>query len=300
MDPLIVDLIDLNVGKVHEAEAMAGHTTFEIGGPCRALVEPTDYLAVAKLVRHLRKHEIPFMVIGLGSNLLFKDEGTDMVVIKIAENLSNVNIHDTTVVAQAGASLIDTSKASMEMGLTGMEPLSGIPGTIGGAITMNAGAYDGEISKLVISVKAIDQDSELQDYSRDEMNFGYRSSLVQEKGLIVLETTLVLETGDYDEIWAKFEDLDERRNSKQPLDLPSAGSMFKRPPGHYASKLISDAGLRGYRVGNAMVSEKHCGFVVTVGESSYEEIDQVIKHVQKVIKEKYDVDLETEVKVIES
>ncbi len=298
LENLYESLIDLNIGEVRKDEPMKYHTTFEIGGPCDFMVIPDSYESVRKLVEFLRANKIKFMVIGNGSNLLIKDTGIRGVVIKIAENLSELEFKDDILKVQAGAQLTKTSKAAIEKSLAGMEFSSGIPGNIGGAITMNAGAYGGEIKDICVSVKAINPDNEIVDIPAEDMNFRYRRSRVHDEGLIVLEATFKLEHGNYDEIHAVFEDLDFRRSSKQPLDHPSAGSVFKRPEGYYAGKLVDDCGLRGYRYKNAMVSEKHCGFIVTDGESSFEEVINVIQHVQKTVKERFGVDLETEIRII--
>lgn len=298
MESIYNKLVGLKVGDVLVDEPMKNHTTFEIGGPCDYMVIPHSYEEVKRLVEFLRKNEIKFMVLGNGSNLLVKDTGIRGVVIKLAENLSDLTFEDTILTVQAGAQLTKTSKAAIERSLAGMEFSSGIPGNIGGAITMNAGAYGGEIKDICVSVKAIDKDNNIIDIPADEMNFRYRRSRVHDEGLIVLEATFKLEHGDYDEIYANFKDLDDKRNSKQPLDHPSAGSVFKRPEGYYAGKLIDDSGLRGYRYKNAMVSQKHCGFIVSDGDSSFEEVSHVIEHVKSVVKEKFGVELETEIKII--
>ncbi|MDO5718712.1 MAG: UDP-N-acetylmuramate dehydrogenase [Tissierellia bacterium] len=290
--------MEMNIGDVLKDEDLKNHTTFKIGGPCDLMLLPKSYENVRDIVKYLRDEDIPFMVLGNGSNLLVKDSGLRKVVIKIADNLSNIRLDGNKIVAQAGAQLTTTSKFAIENSLEGMEFSSGIPGNIGGAITMNAGAYGGEMKDIVSSVKVIDINNEIRDFSCEQMHFGYRKSRVQEEGLIVLEAIFELNHGNYEEIYAKYKDFHDRRNSKQPLDYPSAGSVFKRPEGYYAGKLIEDSGLRGYRYKNAMVSEKHCGFIVTDGESSYEEVSKVIEHVKEVVYEKFGVKLETEIKII--
>lgn len=297
-DQIIAELSALNIGSILIGEPLKNHTTFKIGGPCVAMVLPEDYEQAAEALRYLRDREVLHMVMGNGSNLLIKDSGYPGVIVKLGENLSKVRFEGTRIIAQAGAQLTKTSKAAIERSLEGMEFSSGIPGNIGGAITMNAGAYGGEIKDIVESVKVIDPNGQIVDILAEDMNFRYRNSRVQDEGLIVLEATFALKEGVPEQIQAKYQELSEARNSKQPLEYPSAGSIFKRPPGYFAGKLIDDAGLRGYRYKNAMVSEKHCGFIVAVGPSSYEEVSHVIEHVQQVVQEKFGVSLETEVRII--
>lgn len=298
MIDIFEELKKLDVGEVLKDEELKNHTTFEIGGPCDYMVIPKDYESVRKLVEFLRENKLEFMVIGNGSNLLISDKGLRMVVIKLSENLSKVEIRDDLVIAQAGALLTETSKKAIEKSLKGMEFSSGIPGNVGGAITMNAGAYGGEMKDIVRSVKVIDQNNQIVDIPCEDMEFSYRKSRVQSEGLIVLEASFKLSHGDYDEIFATYQDLSTKRKTKQPLDKASAGSTFKRPEGYFAGKLIEDCGLRGYRYKNAGVSEKHCGFVVNHGGANFEEVMYVINHVKKCVKEKFKVEMETEVKIL--
>lgn len=295
---MIEKLKKLEIGEVLEKEPLKRHTTFKIGGPCIAMCMPDSFENARRLIEFLRKNEIDFYIIGNGSNLLISDNGLDMVVVKIASNLSEIKIEDDEVFAMAGASLIETSKRAIEAGLEGMEFSSGIPGNVGGAITMNAGAYGNEIVDILKSCIVIDNENEILEIPANEMNLRYRNSRVQDEGLIVLGARFKLKHGNKEEINAKYKDLRDRRWSKQPLDKCSAGSTFKRPEGHYASKLIEDSGLKGYKHNDAMVSEKHSGFVISDGNASFEDVMAVITHVQEVVYDKYKVRLEPEVRIL--
>lgn len=285
-------------GEVLFNEEMKKHTTFEIGGPCDVMLIPENEQQVVNALRTIKENGFSYMVIGNGSNLLISDKGLRKVIIKLGEAFSDLKIEGEKLTVQAGAELSKVAKDSIEKNLAGMEYVSGIPGNIGGAITMNAGAYGGEMKDIVESVKVLGQDLEIHTYSNEEMHFSYRHSRVQEEDLIVLEVVLSLKEGNPDEIKELYDSLTERREDKQPLEYASAGSTFKRPEGHYAGKLIDDAGLRGYRYKNAMVSEKHCGFVINVGGSTCEEVLHVIHHIQKEIYDKYRVELQPEVKIL--
>lgn len=295
---MIEKLKKLEIGEVLEKEPLKRHTTFKIGGPCIAMCMPDSFENARRLIEFLRKNEIDFYIIGNGSNLLISDNGLDMVVVKIASNLSEIKIEDDEVFAMAGASLIETSKRAIEAGLKGMEFSSGIPGNVGGAITMNAGAYGNEIVDILKSCIVINNENEILEIPANEMNLRYRNSRVQDEGLIVLGARFKLKHGNKEEINAKYKDLRDRRWSKQPLDKCSAGSTFKRPEGHYASKLIEDSGLKGYKHNDAMVSEKHSGFVISDGNASFEDVMAVITHVQEVVYDKYKVRLEPEVRIL--
>jgi UDP-N-acetylmuramate dehydrogenase len=285
-------------GRVMVDEPMKHHTTFKIGGPADLLVEPSSIEEVESVLNICRSEDIPVTVIGNGSNLLVRDGGIRGIVIKIAEMLSNVSVYEEKIVAEAGALMSKISSRALENALEGFEFASGIPGTIGGAVTMNAGAYGGEIKDYVSAVTCIDAKGNVKEYSGDEMAFGYRKSLVQTEGLVVLGVEISLKRGDRDEIKSKIDDYTERRTSKQPLHLASGGSTFKRPEGHFAGKLIEDAGLRGLRHRNIQVSEKHCGFVVNLGESKAEDVLNLIGVVQKTVYDKFGVQLEPEIRII--
>ncbi len=287
-----------NYGEVRFSEEMKNHTTFEIGGPCDVMIIPENKEQVLNTLKTIKEHDFSYMVIGNGSNLLVSDQGLRMVIIKLGEAFSQIKIEGEKVYAQAGAELAEVAKASIEEGLAGMEYVSGIPGNIGGAITMNAGAYGGEMKDIVGTVTCLGQDLEIRTYTNEDMHFSYRHSRVQEENLIVLEVELALEKGNQEEIDELYHSLTQRREEKQPLEYASAGSTFKRPEGYYAGKLIDDAGLRGYKHNNAMVSEKHCGFVINTGGAACDDVLYVIRHIQKEIYDKYRVKLQTEVKIL--
>lgn len=287
-----------NYGEVRFSEEMKNHTTFEIGGPCDVMIIPENKEQVLNTLKTIKEHDFSYMVIGNGSNLLVSDQGLRMVIIKLGEAFSQIKIEGEKVYAQAGAELAEVAKASIEEGLAGMEYVSGIPGNIGGAVTMNAGAYGGEMKDIVGTVTCLGQDLEIRTYTNEDMHFSYRHSRVQEENLIVLEVELALEKGNQEEIDELYHSLTQRREEKQPLEYASAGSTFKRPEGYYAGKLIDDAGLRGYKHNNAMVSEKHCGFVINTGGAACDDVLYVIRHIQKEIYDKYRVKLQTEVKIL--
>lgn len=279
-------------------EAMKEHTYFRIGGPASLIVDIKSADELIKVIECLNKKDALFFVMGNGSNLLVEDQGFPGVILKISQFYDGVTIKGHTVTAQSGVLLSTLSKAIAKENLAGFEFASGIPGTVGGGITMNAGAYDGEMKDWVESVKVLTPDLKVLTLTNEAMNFGYRISDVKRKDYIVLEASFTFELGDPKIIEEKTRDFTEKRTSKQPLALPSAGSMFKRPVGYYAGKLIDDAGLRGVRVGDAQISEKHCGFVVNRGQATCQEVLDLIKMVQKVVMDNYGVVLETEVKYL--
>lgn len=298
-----VFLIDKLVGilgkdKLLIKEDMKNHTTFKVGGPADVIAVPETTQDVQKVVNFAIEEDIPFMVIGNGSNLLVRDGGLRGIVIKISDNMSDIEIDGNKVSVQSGAMMNRVAMEILENSLEGFEFASGIPGTIGGAITMNAGAYGGEIKDIVTSVKCLNRAGEIVEYSNEEMHFGYRQSRVQEEGLIVLSVEMELNSGEYEDIKAAIDELTEKRTTKQPLELASAGSTFKRPEGYYAGKLIEDSGLRGYRYKNVGISDKHCGFVVNYGDSTADDIITLINMVQKIVYDNFGVKLETEVRII--
>lgn len=235
---------------------------------------------------------------GNGSNLLVSDKGYRGVVIQLWKNFSDIETEDNTITVKAGALLSKVAAEALEESLTGMEFASGIPGTMGGAVMMNAGAYGGEMKDIIREVTVLTREGELLTLSKEEMNFGYRTSVVKEKGYVVISAELQLRKGDREEIRKVMDELKERRVTKQPLDMPSAGSTFKRPEGYFAGKLIMDAGLRGFSVGGAQISEKHCGFVVNKGDATAADVLGLIGEVQKRVQEKFGVALEPEVKFL--
>lgn len=280
-------------------EPLKNHTTFKIGGNCIALIEPREVSDIVETIKICRENSIKFFVIGNGSNLLVPDEGYNGVIIKLKSEFSTIQVEGEYLIVNSGAKLSEVYTVAYENSLTGFEFASGIPGTIGGAIYMNAGAYGGEMKDIVESVQVLDLDNfELRELKNEELEFSYRKSIIQRKNYIVTTIKLKLQKGNKEEINAVYEDLRERRNSKQPLNFGSAGSTFKRPEGHFASKLIEDAGLKGYHINDAWVSEKHSGFVVNKGNASYKEVMELIEYVQNVVFEKFGVKLETEVRIL--
>lgn len=281
-------------------EPLAKHTTFQIGGPAEFLLLPDHNNQVAALVKLCKEKNIPFYVMGNGSNLLVSDKGYRGIIIKIGQNMSNIVIQESNSLVQAGAGILLSKLASViaEHELTGFEFASGIPGTLGGAVTMNAGAYDGEIKDSIIGATVADQLGNIMCLDKEELQLRYRKSIIQDKHYIVLDASFVFAPGNKEDIRNKMNDLNERRRDKQPLEYPSAGSTFKRPEGYYAGKLIMDAGLRGYQVGNAQVSEKHCGFVINKGGATAVDVMTLITDVRQIVFDKFGVMLEPEVRLL--
>lgn len=284
--------------KILVDEPMKNHTSFKIGGPVDFLLLPTTLKEVKDILKVCKDQSIPLFIMGNGSNLLVRDKGVRGVVIKIARNFSDVEINGNIVKAQAGVLLSRLAKLILRKELQGFEFASGIPGTLGGAVTMNAGAYGGEMKDVLLAAEVIDKSGNIYELFGEEMNLGYRQSAIQDKDLIVLNATLELKKGKYEEIKALMEDLDHRRKTKQPLEWPSAGSTFKRPTGYYAGKLVQDVGLKGFTMGRAQVSDLHSGFVINKGNCSATEIIGLIQHIQGKVKDQFGVDLCTEVKII--
>ena len=278
-------------------EPMSAHTTLKLGGPADYLVFPRSAEEIAAMFGEAYEHGLPVTVIGHGSNLLVLDGGIRGLVICIGRNMRKITRNGNILTAQAGAMLGSVAMEAADSGLSGLEFASGIPGTAGGGVTMNAGAYDGEMSQVVTTVKGICPDGKRVTLTRAEMDFSYRHSAVPEKNLIVTEVVFELHPGDPTEIRAKMSALNAKRAEKQPLDLPSAGSAFKRPEGYYAAALIDQCGLKGYSIGGARVSEKHAGFLVNTGTSSSDFLELMHK-VQAVVEERVGVRLEPEIKVI--
>lgn len=279
-------------------ELMAKHTTFQIGGPAQVFVTPKTVEEIQQIVQLCNANEVPFFVLGNGSNLLVSDRGMDGVVIQLYHNFSDFQIEKNIVTAKAGAMLAAIGNAAGKAELTGFEFAAGIPGTLGGAVVMNAGAYGGEMKDIIKKVLLMDLDGNIFEKSCEEMDFGYRHSIVEEAHYIVLGAVLELAEGDRDAIRSRMKELSEARREKQPLEFPSAGSTFKRPEGYFAGKLIMDANLRGYRVGGAQISEKHCGFVVNRGGATAADVQKLIKDVQDKVYDTFQVRLEPEVKLV--
>lgn len=280
------------------AEPMKNHTTFRIGGPADALALPKTPEEVAEVVRFCHEHAQPYYVLGNGSNLLVSDEGYRGLVLQLYRNFNDIQVNGETITVQAGAMLAAVARTAYQTGLTGLEFASGIPGTIGGAVVMNAGAYGGEMKNVLKEVTVLTKEGEVLVIPAKALELGYRTSVIPKNGWIVLGAVLQLKKGDQEQILARMEELKEQRITKQPLDLPSAGSTFKRPEGYFAGKLIMDAGLRGFTVGGAQVSEKHCGFVVNRGDATAADVWELICEVKRRVKEMTGVELEPEVKLL--
>ncbi len=276
---------------------MSEHIYFKVGGPADALLVPNTKEQLVKTIKVCKENNIPYYVIGNGSNLLVKDGGMRGVVIKLTE-INKISSSNGKITAETGALLKDVSKEALDNNLTGLEFACGIPGSIGGAVFMNAGAYNGEIKDVIESAEVLTQDGEIVTYNKEELNLGYRTSRVMKENAIVLEAVFALENGDHEKIKARVDDLTEKRESKQPLEYPSAGSTFKRPEGYFAGKLIQDAGLKGYSIGGAAVSEKHSGFVINKGNATAKDVLDLIAHIQKEVKKQFGVDLYPEVRII--
>lgn len=279
-------------------EEMKMHTTFRIGGMADAFVSAENTLEIEKVIHFCKDTDTPYMIMGNGSNMLVSDKGIRGVVIHIGKGMSKCRIEDDVVYAEAGILMSALSKKILEAELTGFEFAGGIPGTLGGGIYMNAGAYGGELKDIIESVMFIEPDGLIKTESADKLDLGYRHSIFENGGYTILSCKMKLKKGNYDEIKAKMADFSSRRSEKQPLSQPSAGSTFKRPEGHFAGKLIQDAGLMGYGIGGAMVSDKHAGFVVNRGGATAKDVLDLIGYIQKTVEEKFGVKLEPEVRLI--
>jgi len=292
------DLCDI-VGSEHvlRDEPMSRHTTFRLGGPADFLVMP-DREALPEVIACCKENDIPFLVIGNGSNLLCGDGGVDGVVIEIGKRMADIRIDGTAVTAEAGALLSAAAAQAAAADLTGLEFAAGIPGSVGGAVVMNAGAYGGEMKDILTEVTVLTEKGDICTLPKESLDLSYRHSIVTERGYIVLSVSMKLSEGNPDAIYGRMAELKEKRVSKQPLEYPSAGSTFKRPEGYFAGKLIEDAGLRGFSCGGAQVSEKHCGFVINRGNASAADVRSLMEQVQKTVAEQFGVMLEPEVKFV--
>lgn len=280
------------------AEPMTKHTSFHIGGPAELMAQPQSEAELQSLLLKAAEAAVPVTLVGNGSNLLVRDKGIRGLVIKLGSMLRDIKVSGNVLTFGSGVSLAQASKKAAELGLSGMEFAVGIPGSIGGAVYMNAGAYDGEMAKVVKSVRVMDAAGEVSELSAGELDFGYRHSALQGSGKIVTSVTVELSAGDKQAIAEKMADFSNRRITKQPLELPSAGSMFKRPPGYFAGTLIDQTGLKGYTVGGAQVSTKHAGFVVNIGGATAADVLQLISDVQAKVFAAHGVHLEPEVLVL--
>jgi UDP-N-acetylmuramate dehydrogenase len=283
---------------VHMNEPMSAHTTFRVGGNAECMVEPETEEQLSKVRRYLKIVDAPFAVLGNGSNTIVRDSGYEGVIVHLGNKYSDIRVEENCIAAKAGAMLSAVARAAYENGLAGMEFASGIPGTVGGAVVMNAGAYGGEMSQIVTDVTVVDPDGEILSFDNETMEFGYRRSVIKSRPFIISEVFFRLKPGNPDEIKSRMDELAAKRREKQPLEYPSAGSTFKRPEGYFAGELIMKAGLRGFQVGGARVSDKHCGFVINVGNAKAEDVLDVIAEVQEKVKERFGVELEPEVVIL--
>ena len=284
---------------IRTGEPMSRHTTFRIGGEADCFVEIESTEQLIQLGRYLQMIELPCLVLGNGSNLLVSDRGYPGVVLHVGARMQQIQVQGDRLVAQAGASMAQAARTAWEQSLTGLEFASGIPGTLGGGVIMNAGAYGGEFSQIVSQVKAVDREGNVLELDNAAMEFGYRTSAIKNQPFTVVEVTLQLARGEQDAMQGRMEELARRRKEKQPLEYPSAGSIFKRPEGYYAGELIMKSGLRGCQIGGARVSDKHCGFIINTGKATCEDVRDLIAHVQERVKACFGVELETEVIYIE-
>lgn len=276
---------------------LKNHTYTRLGGRADYFVTPVTYEQVQDIVKFATTKNIPFMLLGNGSNLIIKDGGIRGIVMYLGE-LSKITVEGTKLIAQSGALIADVSKKALTSHLTGLEFACGIPGSVGGALFMNAGAYGGEIKDVLIKAVVIDQEGNVKTIAAEDLDLSYRTSNIPRNGFIVLEAEFGLEAGEYEAIKAVMDDLTYKRESKQPLEYPTCGSVFKRPPGYFAGKLIQDSGLQGTQIGGAQVSLKHAGFIINKNGASADEYIALIEHVQQVVKEKHGVNLEREVRII--
>lgn len=295
----ICNLAEQKGCKVCKNRKLKEYTSFRIGGICPAVIEISSAEAFGSLVKACTDNNIKHIVIGRGSNMLCDDKGFDGIVFHVGNDFAEIKLNDDGIIeVEAGCSLMKLCKFALDNSLTGLEFAYGIPGTVGGAIYMNAGAYGGEIKDVIQSVEGIDANGNICTYSKDELDLSYRHSAFQSNGCLITKGFFRLEKGDKAQIQAKMSELIGRRKDKQPLEYPNAGSTFKRPEGQFAGKLIQDCGLKGYSVGGAKVSEKHSGFVINYNNATCEEVKQVIEHVQKTVKDQTGFFLECEVKII--
>lgn len=290
----LMDIIEKN--RIYTNEPMKKHTTFRVGGEADFFVVPNTKEEIRKIVALCKEMDMPYYILGNGSNLLVGDQGYRGVIIQIYKEMNTIQIEENEIKVQAGALLSKIGNVALEAGLAGFEFAAGIPGTIGGAVVMNAGAYGGEMKDVLKEVTVLTPEGEILVLAKEELELGYRTSIVAKKNYIVLDATIVLRKGDKETIKARMDELRVQRTTKQPLEYPSAGSTFKRPEGYFAGKLIQDAGLRGFQVGGAQVSEKHCGFVINKENATAADVLALINQVSAIVKEKFGVELELEVK----
>lgn len=279
-------------------EPMKAHTSFKVGGNADILVTPGDIAQIKTILDLSREKNIPIFIMGNGSNLVVRDRGIRGITVKLSDNFSKCVVDGDVIEAEAGILLSRVANIALKNELAGLEFASGIPGTLGGAVFMNAGAYGGEMKDVVVSTVYLDKDGEIRSIAGETHQFGYRSSFIQKEGGTVLSSKLQLKKGIKSEIKEVMDDLNRRRKEKQPLHMPSAGSVFKRPEGFFAGKLVEDCGLRGFSIGGAQVSGMHCGFIVNTGNARASDILNLIEHIQTTVKAKFGVELKTEVRVV--
>ena len=284
--------------EVLKDEPLRNHTTFKIGGPCKAFISVNSSESLKELIKTADEEKYPYFILGRGSNLLFDDRGFNGIVFHLGSDFSNIELIDeTTIQADAGCSLMNVCRFAYENGLGGLEFAFGIPGSVGGAVYMNAGAYGGEIKDVLASAKAFDK-QRIKEFNTKEMDLSYRHCIFQENGFVITKAVFKLVKKDKEEIRALMDDYLSRRKEKQPLEFANGGSTFKRPEGQFAGKLIQDSGLRSYSVGDAQVSQKHCGFVINKGNATYKDVTELIKKVQEIVKEKTGFFLQCEVETV--
>ena len=276
---------------------MREHTSFKIGGPVDLMVLPQNTEEVIKAAVWCRRNKMPLFIFGLGSNLLVREKGIRGVAVKIGSGLDKVIIDGNEITAEAGISLADLSLTAAENGLRGLEFAEGIPGSLGGAVVMNAGAYQGEMKNIVAEVTVVDEEGNLKSLSNQELNFGYRRTILQNSPLILVSVLLQLEPGRREDIKNRMAEFRQQRQQKQPLELPSAGSVFRRPEGFYVGPMLEQLGLKGFTIGGAQVSEKHAGFIVNIGNATADDVLNLIAHIQGLVKNKFEIDLQTEILV---
>lgn len=276
-------------------EPMSRHTTFRVGGTADFFIEIGSPKELLDVVNYLTETDWDYFILGNGSNLLVGDKGYDGVILHLGERFNRITVKKNTITAEAGAMLSAVAKTAAKNGLSGMEFAAGIPGTIGGAVVMNAGAYEGEMKQIITKVTVMTKEGEILDLDNETMEFGYRTSIIKNRPFVVLSAEISLKRGDIASIQSQMDEFNKRRRSKQPLEYPSAGSTFKRPEGYYAGKLIMDAGLRGYRIGGAQVSEKHCGFIINIGNATAADISELMDEVAEKVEEQFSVRLEPEI-----
>jgi UDP-N-acetylmuramate dehydrogenase len=278
-------------------EPMKNHTSFKVGGPADALVTPESYEEVVNVIKLCNGNKVPYYILGKGSNLIVRDGGFRGIIIKLTK-LDEITVEAERITVQSGVDLCKVSKIALENNLTGFEFACGIPGTVGGAVTMNAGAYNGEISQVIDSALVVDMNGNLIKLNKEQLELGYRMSAIQKYNYTVMEVSFKLSYGEFEKIKARIDDLTKKREDKQPLEYPSAGSTFKRPEGYFTGQLIEESALKGFSIGGAQVSEKHAGFIINKENATAMDILNLIAHVQQVIKSRYDVELHPEVRII--